>query len=461
VPLGVAAFAVLAVTLPSRTARVRHRIDYAGTGLLAVGLSSLVLLTTFGGTTYAWDSVQIIGLGVLAVVSIALFTVVERRATEPILPPRLAQNRVFVATGAVGFVVGFGLFGALTYLPLFQQVVRGQSPTSSGLQLIPVMAGLLTTSILSGQLISRTGRYKVFPIVGTALTVIAMLLLSTLDAGTSTLTASAYMLLLGFGLGLIMQVLVLAAQNSVPYEDLGVATSGATLFRSIGGSLGTAILGAVFANRLSGSIDPSALRRLPPAVHDAYLGAFTNALSTVFLAAAAFSVLAFVLAWFIREQPLRKTVSTRGVGDAFAAPQDTDSLRELLRALSVLAGRERTRSFIARIADDADVQLTPIAAWLLVRLAQDGHADLDALAAQHQVERSRLADALAALRAAGLVDGEPPSVAITDAGREAAAALLSARQAALERLIADWARGDHDDLAPVMRRLSEELTPVA
>jgi EmrB/QacA subfamily drug resistance transporter len=480
VPLGVAAFAVLAVTLPSRTARVRHRIDYAGTGLLAVGLSSLVLLTTFGGTTYAWDSVQIIGLGVLAVVSIALFTVVERRATEPILPPRLAQNRVFVATGAVGFVVGFGLFGALTYLPLFQQVVRGQSPTSSGLQLIPVMAGLLTTSILSGQLISRTGRYKVFPIVGTALTVIAMLLLSTLDAGTSTLTASAYMLLLGFGLGLIMQVLVLAAQNSVPYEDLGVATSGATLFRSIGGSLGTAILGAVFANRLShelssalsaagrqtsaleaGSIDPSALRRLPPAVHDAYIGAFTNALSTVFLAAAAFSVLAFVLAWFIREQPLRKTVSTRGVGDAFAAPQDTDSLRELLRALSVLAGRERTRSFIARIADDADVQLTPIAAWLLVRLAQDGHADLDALAAQHQVERSRLADALAALRAAGLVDGEPPSVAITDAGREAAAALLSARQAALERLIADWARGDHDDLAPVMRRLSEELTPVA
>ncbi|MCW3016857.1 MAG: drug resistance transporter, EmrB/QacA subfamily [Solirubrobacterales bacterium] len=477
VPLGVAAFVTLAATLPSRTERVKHRVDYAGTALLAIGLSSLVLLTTFGGTTYGWTSLQIVGLGVLAVVAIGLFMQVEQRAAEPILPPRLAGNRVFVVTSLVAFVVGFGLFGALTYLPLFQQVVRGQSPTASGLQLIPVMAGLLTTSILSGQLITRSGRYKIFPIIGTALTVLGMLLLSTLDEGTSTAAASLYMLVLGFGLGFIMQVLVLAAQNSVPYEDLGVATSGATLFRSIGGSLGTAILGAIFANRLSselssalpagaaqtgalegGSLDPSALKQLPAAIHDAYIGAFTNALSTVFLAAAAFSAVAFVLSWFIREEPLRQTVATRGVGEAFAAPQDTDSLRELLRSLSVLAGRERTRSFIGRIAEDAGVQHEPTAVWLLLRIARDGRADLDELAAAHPVTRPDLEEALGALRAGGLVDGAEPGVVVTARGGEAVTALLVARQAALKRLVADWEQGASPaDLEPVMQRLSEEL----
>ncbi|MCW3039037.1 MAG: drug resistance transporter, EmrB/QacA subfamily [Solirubrobacterales bacterium] len=477
-PLGLLAFAVLAVTLPSRKSQERHRIDVAGTGLLAVGLSSLVLLTTFGGTTYDWISPQIAALAVLSVLATFLFTHVERRAAEPILPPRLAHNRVFVVTSAVGFVVGFGLFGALTYLPLFQQVVRGQSPTSSGLQLIPVMAGLLTTSILSGQLISRRGRYKVFPIVGTAVTVAGMLLLSTLDERTGTATAALYMLVLGAGLGLIMQVLVLAAQNSVPYEDLGVATSGATLFRSIGGSLGTAILGAIFANRLadelssalsrggaqtgaleSGGIDPSALKRLPPAVHDAYIGGFTNALSTVFLAAAGFCVLAFVLSWFIREQPLRQTVQTRGVGEAFGAPQDTDTLRELLRALSVLAGRERTRSFVARIAADADVQHDPLAVWLLLRIAQDGTADLDALHERSGVELTRLSAARAELVDGGLLDGA--TAGVTAAGAEAVAALLAARRRALESLVDGWEHGDHDELGPVLERLSEELTAVA
>jgi EmrB/QacA subfamily drug resistance transporter len=478
-PLGAAAFAVLAVTLPSRGERVRRQIDYAGTLALAVGLSSLVLLTTFGGTTYGWSSAPIIGLGVLAVLAVAAFTQIERRAAEPILPPKLARNRVFVVTSAVGFVVGFGLFGALTYLPLFQQVVRGQSPTSSGLQLIPVMAGLLFTSILSGQIISRTGRYKWFPIIGTALTAVAMLLLSTLDRSTTTVSASLYMLLLGFGLGFVMQVLVLAAQNSVGYEDLGVATSGATLFRSIGGSLGTAILGAIFANRLAGeltsalpagarqtgqlergSVDPSALERLPAGIHDAYVGAFTNALSTVFVAATAFAGLAFVLAWFIREQPLRKTVETRGVGEAFGAPQDTDSLRELLRELSVLAGRDRTRSFIARIAAEAGVSRSPLEVWLLLRLARGEHVDVDELAARNGVEVSRLREGMTSLRGGGFVDGQGPEATLTAAGMEAAGALLAAREDALGHLIADWEAGDHEHLAPVMERLRDELTAV-
>ena len=252
-----------------------------GTALLGIALASLVLLTTLGGTTYPWDSLFIVGLGAIAALALAGFVLVEHRVPEPVLPLDLFRNRVFVATSAMGFVVGFALFGALTYLPLFQQVVRGLSPTASGLQLVPLMAGLLASSIGSGQLISRRGRYKVFPIIGTAISAVG-LLLSGLDPSTGSLEAAAYMLVLGLGLGFVMQVLVLAVQNSVPYSQLGIATSSATLFRSIGGSLGTAILGSIFANRLahelasqlpagspatssltSGQVDPAQVASLP------------------------------------------------------------------------------------------------------------------------------------------------------------------------------------------------------
>ncbi len=354
-PLGALALAVLAVALPAAGERRQHRVDYLGTALLGVGLSSLVLLTTLGGTTYGWGSPFIVGLGVLAVVALAAFAWVERQAAEPVLPPALFGNRVFRVTSSIGLVVGFALFGSLTYLPLFQQVVRGLSPTASGLQLLPLMAGVLTASIGSGQLISRTGRYKRFPIMGTATAAVGLLLLSRLEPGTGTVVTGLYMLVLGVGLGGVMQVLVLAVQNAVPYEQLGVATSAATLFRSIGGSLGTAILGAIFANRLAGElaarlpagspasagldagqVNPGQVAGLPPAIHDSYVGSFTDSLSTVFLIAACVVAVAFLLAWRLEERPLRRTVETSDLGDAFAAPQDTDSLREITRELSRL-----------------------------------------------------------------------------------------------------------------------------
>ena len=261
IPLGIAAFVVLAFTLPSVTSRVHHAIDYLGTGLLAAGLSSIVLLTTLGGSTYDWGSPEIIGLGVIGVVSLCAFVFAERRAAEPVLPLSLFRNSVFVTTSLVGLIVGFALFGSVTYLPLFLQVVNGASPTASGLQLLPVMGGLLIASIGSGQLITKTGRYKVFPIVGTAVMVVGLYLLSLMDADTSVVTASAYMFVLGLGLGLVMQVLVLAVQNAVEYSQLGVATSGATLFRSIGGSFGASVLGAVFANQLAGNLARDLRRR--------------------------------------------------------------------------------------------------------------------------------------------------------------------------------------------------------
>ena len=229
-PLGALALVVLAITLPSATERRKHDIDYAGTALLALGLSALILATTLGGNTFAWDSPEIVGMGLICVVALIALGYVEQRAAEPILPPSLFRNRVFVVCAAVSLVVGFALFGSLTYLPLFQQVVRGLSPTDSGLQLIPVMGGLLVSSIVSGQVISRTGRYKAWPIAGTAVAAVGLWLLSSLDETTASGVAALHMLVLGLGLGMVMQVLVLAVQNSVSYEQLGVATSGATSF---------------------------------------------------------------------------------------------------------------------------------------------------------------------------------------------------------------------------------------
>src|SRR3954447_21899657 len=362
-PLGALALAALAVALPSASERVQHAIDYAGAILLAVGLSAIVLATTLGGNRYDWASPQIVGLGLIGVAGILAFVRAESRAAEPLLPLHLFRNRVFVVTSAIGFVIGFALFGALTYLPLFQQVVRGYSPTESGLQLIPVMAGVLLGSIGSGQIISATGRYKLFPIVGTAVAALGMILLARLDAGTSVLYAGTAMFIMGLGLGLVMQVLVLAVQNAVDYSELGVATSGATLFRSLGGSLGTAALGAVFTARIA---------NVPPTEGARYISAFTSAVDTVFVVAASIIVVAFLLAWLIEERPLRQTVDTAGVGEAFASPTSGDSLRELMRELSRLVGRPRTRAFIERTVTTAGVDLAPGPAWLLFQAAAGG-----------------------------------------------------------------------------------------
>ena len=250
-PLGALAFGVIAAAFHSPAVHVRHKIDYLGATLLAAGLSGIVLFTSLGGTTWPWDSPQIIALMVVGVLSLVAFVFVERRAAEPILPLELFRNRTFTVTSAIGFIVGLALFGGITYLPLYLQVVKAYSPTESGLLLTPMMAGVLVTSIGSGQLISRLGRYKPFPIIGTALMTVAMYLLSGISVSMPIWQTALYMLVLGFGLGMTMQVLVLAAQNAVPYEQLGVATSGSTLFRQVGGSIGVSVFGAIFANQLA------------------------------------------------------------------------------------------------------------------------------------------------------------------------------------------------------------------
>jgi len=334
IPLGAVALVVIGVTFRARTVRVRAAVDYLGAAVLAAGLSALVLFTSLGGTTYGWRSGEIIALGAIALVLLVAFPFVEARAKEPILPLELFRNRVFTVTSAIGFIVGFALFGAVTYLPLYLQIVKGHSPTESGLLLTPLMGGVLVTSIASGNLISKFGRYRPFPIAGTALMSVGMLLLSLLVVDTPTWHAAVFMLILGLGLGMVMQVLVLAAQNAVDYRQLGVATSGSTLFRQIGGSIGVSIFGAIFANRLAHELvarlplgahlpkaaNPAAVKELPPAVHLPYVEAFAASLRPVFLAAAGISLLAFALTWLLREVPLREKTRFEAAADAIPPP---------------------------------------------------------------------------------------------------------------------------------------------
>jgi EmrB/QacA subfamily drug resistance transporter len=324
-PIGIVAFIVIGAVFHAPAERVRHQIDWLGAGLLAGGLSALVLFISLGGTTYPWGSPEIVGLAVAAAVLLPLFVWAESRAAEPIMPLELFRNRIFVAASAIGFAVGLALFGSIVYMPLYLQIVKGVGATTSGLQLTPMMLGLLLTSIVSGFLISKFGRYKVFPIVGTAVMTLGLLLLWRLDTGSSLLTAAGDMVVVGLGIGMVMQVLVLAVQNSVDHRLLGVATSGAILFRQIGGSIGIALFGAVFANRLHanlaeqlpgvplpGAATPEAIKNLPPALHHGYQVAVLDSLQPVFLVGAAVGIVAFLLTWLLKEMPLRKST---GVGD--------------------------------------------------------------------------------------------------------------------------------------------------
>ena len=326
-PIGAVALAVVAAQVPGHLGTVHHVIDYLGAVTLTLAASSLVLFTSLGGTTYRWGSAAIILLGVVGFALVGVFALVERRAAEPVLPLHLFKIRTFSVTSVVGFIIGFAMFGAITYLPAFFQVVKGLSPTASGIELLPLMAGLLVVSIGSGQIIARTGKYRVFPIAGSALTTLGLYLLSTMGPNTTALQQAFYMVVLGMGLGGVMQVLVIIVQNAVPQSELGVATSGATFFRSIGGSFGTAIFGAIFANVLVGNlathlhglslppgfnsedITPALLAHLPALVHQGLIDAYSQTIQTVFIVSVPICALAFVASWLIPHVELKRWTS--------------------------------------------------------------------------------------------------------------------------------------------------------
>ncbi|WP_159944883.1 MULTISPECIES: MDR family MFS transporter [unclassified Nocardiopsis] len=328
-PLGAVALVTAAtmIRLP-RPEGPRPKLDHSGTVLLAATSVCLVLLTSWGGGTYDWASPQILGLGAGAVVAAVLFVLVERRASEPIIPLRLFRDRNFVLTALIGVTVGIAMFSAVAYLPTFLQMVNGATATESGLLMLPMVAGMLTSTITTGRLISTTGRYKHWPVIGTAVTALGLVLLSRMDADTPYLYNGSAMLVLGLGVGMVMQNLVLIVQNSAPRRDLGAATSANNYFRQIGASFGIAVFGSVFISRLNermaeapgggpsfeggetgiSSMTPRMLQELPEPVREFIVGAFAGALPPIFLYAVPVALAGFALSWFVVEKPLSTTV---------------------------------------------------------------------------------------------------------------------------------------------------------
>jgi EmrB/QacA subfamily drug resistance transporter len=320
-PVGGAALVYLTAVLRLPYKKIPHKIDYLGAGVLAVAVTAIVLLTTWGGTQYAWGSAPIIVLGTLAVVSVAAFLVVQTRAAEPVLPLHVFRNSNFSLASGMSFLAGVAMLGALTFLPLYQQTVQHLSAIGSGLMLIPMMLGATVMSLVGGQIMTRTGRYKALPIIGGAVMTTALFLLTGLGVNTSRVTSGLLYALLGVGMGCLMQTTTVIVQNSVQPRDMGVASSSRMFFQQIGGSMGVALFGAVFARRLTeaisarlpgvhlttsgGSFDPVTVNKLPaPIRHDVFY-AIAHAIQGVFLWAAPAGIVLFVLAWLIKEVPLR------------------------------------------------------------------------------------------------------------------------------------------------------------
>ncbi|MFE7318205.1 MDR family MFS transporter [Streptomyces sp. NPDC057555] len=323
-PLGAIALIAVGAVLHLPKKRSQTRIDYAGAALLTIGITSLVLLTTWGGTEYDWLSKQIVGLGVLAVVALVAFVLVERKVSDPVVPLRIFRNGNFSLVTVIGFLVGFVMFGSMTFLPLYQQTVQGASATNSGLLLLPMLLSMMAVSLVAGRVTTTSGKYKIFVTGGGALITVGLFLLSLMDTTTTRFTSGLYMAVLGAGMGFLMQTTMLIAQNSVELRDMGVGSSSATLFRTIGGSFGVAIMGAVFADQVKSTMieklgavagqkmtgggaqmDPKALTKLPAPVKDAYAHAVANGAHQVFLWGAIISVIGFAAAWFLKEIPLR------------------------------------------------------------------------------------------------------------------------------------------------------------
>ncbi|MFW5416059.1 MFS transporter [Nocardiopsis sp. CNT-189] len=474
-PLGVAAFLVLIAALPATRGTARTRVDYAGILLLAAASVCAVLVTSLGGTAYGWLSVQVIGLIAATVLLAVLWWAAARRADDPVMPLSLFRSPVIVASAAISFAVGFAMMGSMAYIPLFLQVVHGYSPTSSGLHLLPMVAGMLVCSIASGQLLTRTGRYRIYPIIGSALVALALFLMSGLEPDTPFPVLGGYLLLLGSGLGLTMQVIVVAAQNAADYRDLGAATSAATFFRSIGGSIGTSVFGAVFAAQLAANIaermagvalppgadprelqnDPSGLAELPPEARAEFLGAYADSVDAVFLSAVPLALAAFVVALFLKQIPLRTTIGPPDL-DEVVAPVRTDrtAVAELERAVYRAFGREGARHAYLRLAEEAGLELSPGACWTVTHLAATGPIGAEELSRMSHGTVEQDESVHRELLRAGLLRDASPTWELNPQGRDAARRLREAQERTLRGLLREYGPADHPELNAALHDLA-------
>ncbi|MFF3374962.1 MDR family MFS transporter [Streptomyces sp. NPDC002680] len=413
VPIAIVVVIAAARTIPVVKSAVRPVIDYLGIAFVAIGASALILATSWGGTEYAWGSGVIIALFVGGAVSLGLFCWAESRAAEPTLPMRLFANPVFTVCSILSFIVGFAMLGAMTYLPTFLQYVDGDSATVSGVRTLPMVLGLLIASVFSGNVVSKTGQYRLFPIIGSAVMGVGLYLLSLMDASTSTWLASLYMFVLGTGIGLSMQVLTIAVQNTVEYADLGTATSGVTFFRTLGSSFGTAVFGTIYTNSLTpnlsegiaeaartGTADtatitkaatsPEGLHNLPPEAAEPIIHSYADTIQTVFLWTVPVALVGFVVALFLKQVQLRDSarMASTDMGDAFAKPSTADSRRLLEASVGKIIGSTDLDT-ARRIVSDSDTRLDIAGAWAVMQVElftrMVGHAGLGLIAARRHM----------------------------------------------------------------------------
>lgn len=455
VPIAILVVVAAARTIPSVRAAGGARIDYLGIALVAAGSSALILATSWGGNEYAWSSGTIIGLFVAGVMALALFCLVETRAAEPMLPMRLFRNQVFTVCSVLSFVVGFAMLGAMTFLPTYLQYVDGDSATVSGVRTLPLVIGLLIASVFSGNVTSKTGRYRIFPIVGCLVMGIGLYLLSRMGPGTGAWLESLYMFVLGAGIGLCMQVLTIAVQNTVDYADLGTATSGVTFFRTLGSSFGTAVFGSIYANSLGPALEkaveeaaratgadpaqlaeaaqsPQGVHGLDPAAAGPIVEAYAHALHTVFLWTVPVAGIGFVVALFLKQVRLRDTAraASTDMGDGFSSPVASGDSANLLELAVGKLVRNMQPETARAIVNDSDTRLDIAGAWAVMQVElltrTVGHASLGLIASRRAVPPEVLLPVFDRMTEEGYLSREGTFLTLTPAGQREAATISRA-----------------------------------
>ncbi|MBR7835290.1 DHA2 family efflux MFS transporter permease subunit [Actinospica durhamensis] len=475
-PIGAVALVVISIALTKKNPDHKPKIDYLGTFLIAAASICLVLITSLGGTTWGWTSGPIFAFAVGAVVLLVLFVMVERRAAEPVLPLKLFRNRVFTQCSAIGFVVGLCMFGALSYLPLFMQVVDNDSPTVSGLRLLPMMAGLLVASIGTGQLISKFGKYKIYPIIGTLCMAVGLYLMSHVDEHTTSTTLGWDMVVFGLGIGLTMQVLTIATQNAVDYTDLGVATSGVTYFRSIGSAFGASIFGTILNNQLSSNLtssiaqgkipahfpaqqilaNPRAVNQLPRAEAAPFLHIYATSCAHVFLIASPIALVAFVLALFLPEVALRTATRTTDLGESSGLPTYRTSLAEIERFVTKLSSRQNVWERYGRAIERADVDISVPQAYGLFRLHHAGPITEEQICKQLKAPADEIRPRVDRLVSSGNAQrDENGLITLTPKGKDIIDKLSQERIKMLEEQLKGWDPEQHEELIVFLKTLAD------
>ncbi|MFJ3187751.1 MDR family MFS transporter [Streptomyces halstedii] len=485
VPIAIVVVVAAARTIPSVRAAGRPVIDYLGIALVAVGASALILGTSWGGNEYAWGSPVIIGLFAGGLVALALFCAVELRAREPMLPMRLFGNPVFAVCSVLSFIVGFAMLGAMIYLPTYLQYVDGDSATLSGVRTLPLVVGLLAASVFSGNVVSKTGHYRLFPVAGSLVMAAGLFLLSRMGPDSGVWRESLFMLVLGIGIGLSMQVLTIAVQNTVDYSDLGTATSGVTFFRTLGSSFGTAVFGTIYANALrpnltqgieravraggdpatlaGASESPQAVHALPAAQTAPLAQAYADTLHTVFLWTVPVALLGFVVSLFLKQVRLRDSAraGSTDMGEGFAQPTAGDPAR-VLEFLVAKILRDADPGTARRIVADSDTRLDMAGAWAVMQVdlftRMVGHAGLRLIATRHRLPPDVLVPVFDRMIEEGYLTGDGRLFTHTAAGRREAATISAAWAHWLnERLAEDGARPDDRQLRAAVDVIAKRL----